>query len=104
MNNLWVHTTSDATNFLSVAASMDGTKLAACNKDSIYISENSGFTWTKVINNITNYVAINMCVDGSRIIAVTSTGDVVLSEDGYSWEELSNQTGLTLTNCSLSID
>ncbi|MGH8022809.1 MAG: hypothetical protein ACRED1_04470, partial [Limisphaerales bacterium] len=76
------------TNFIDVAISADGTKLFAVSGDSwIYISTNSGATWTPDTGSpATNWSAIACSSDGTKIVAAVNGGQIYTSEDsGSTW-------------------
>jgi len=71
----------------SIASSADGVKLAALAASGIYISTNSGTSWTS--NNVSgatlNYVASS--ADGTKLVAVVNEGGIYTSADaGTTWK------------------
>jgi photosystem II stability/assembly factor-like uncharacterized protein len=73
-------------NWSSVASSADGTKLAATDSAGrIYISTDSGTTWTAGENEH-QWSGIASSADGTRLGAVVSGGQIYLSNDsGLTW-------------------
>jgi hypothetical protein len=96
----WTQTSAPITNWTSMACSGDGNKLiAAANggvgpgpyyiiaPGSIYISTNSGVTWTQATNAPTaDWTSVASSADGNRLTAAASGGGIWRSVDsGFTW-------------------
>jgi hypothetical protein len=81
----WTSTASPQRNWLSVASSANGNKLAAIGDGSIYVSVDSGATWTPAGAG-SSYYSIATSTDGATIIAGTLYGSISTSTNsGSSW-------------------
>src|SRR5579859_6869614 len=73
----WVQTSAPQTNWVSLAASADGTKLVAVSgssvNGSVYTSTNSGFTWTLQTNApIVYWGSVASSADGNYLVGAAS--------------------------------
>ena len=88
-------TSAPATNWTSIASSADGTRLVAGNGTGIWISTNSGNSWTQTTAPASSWVSVASSADGSQLAAVASrafAGPLVLSTNaGLTW--LTNNIG-----------
>jgi photosystem II stability/assembly factor-like uncharacterized protein len=88
---VWTERTSAGTrNWISIATSADGTKLAAVAKPGyIYTSANSGATWTERTSaGSKNWQSIAMSSDGTKLVAAVFGGDIWTSIDsGATWTD-----------------
>ena len=100
----WTQTSAPTTNWFSITCSADGTKVAAVNQippdpwlypaSPVYLSTNSGTTWTPVDpDNITgsslswDYIASS--ADGTKLIASAADGPLFISADsGLDWTNI----------------
>ena len=71
----------------SVAASADGTKLAAVvNYGSVYSSSDSGATWVQTSAPSGQWTSVATSADGTKLVVVANTGPIYTSTDsGVSW-------------------
>jgi hypothetical protein len=77
----------------SVTSSADGTELAAAVYGGhIYISSDSGYSWTQTAHT-GNWYSISSCKDGKTLIALDYRGSIHVSTDsGKNWtESLTNE-------------
>jgi hypothetical protein len=92
-NNLtnWIQTGASNQYWYSVAASADGTKLAAVvYGGGIYTSTNSGTNWTLTSATAANWVSIASSADGTKLVAVAPGGGIDLSSNsGVTWTPIS---------------
>ena len=75
-------------NWVSLAASADGTKLvAAALNDFLYTSSDSGLTWTaRLTDTLRSWNAVASSSDGSKLVAVVNGGQIYTSADsGVTW-------------------
>jgi hypothetical protein len=92
----------------SVAASADGSKLAAVwGGTSIYVSTNSGSSWSS--NNIpsSDFAAIASSADGTRLVAVSSAANkaiVISTNSGVTWSSNSISQSGTWRSVASSAD
>jgi hypothetical protein len=72
--------------WFGVTSSADGTKLVACaHSGNIYISTDSGATWTprSIVNN---WYSVASSSDGTKLIACATGGQIYVSSDsGLTW-------------------
>ncbi|MDE3068345.1 MAG: hypothetical protein KGJ60_12445 [Verrucomicrobiota bacterium] len=93
-------------NWTSLASSGDGSRLAAVSNgsggnDGIYVSANSGVTWTHVLGS-GNWAAVASSTDGSRLIAAGGAGVWISANSGSSWAE--PLSGANWTAVASSVD
>ena len=70
----------------SIAASSDGTKLAAAANGGIYTSADAGTSWTRTSAPGTNWNAIASSADGTKLAAVVAGGGIYTSANaGSNW-------------------
>jgi len=96
-NNLanWMQTSASAQYWYSIAASADGTRLAAVvYGGGIYTSTNSGTNWTPTSAPVANWVSIASSADGTKLVAVAAGGGI----------STSNNSGVTWTPTSAAIN
>jgi photosystem II stability/assembly factor-like uncharacterized protein len=74
--------TGGTTTWTNIASSADGTKLAAASINEIYVSANSGASWTASIGG--SWSSIASSADGNTLVAASS-GEVYISVNGGSW-------------------
>ncbi len=96
----WKATDAPITNWSSVASSADGSKLVAvaggtvayvssAPSGPIYISSDSGATWTLTSVSAANCVSVASSADGSKLVAGAYQGPFVFSRDsGSTWETI----------------
>jgi photosystem II stability/assembly factor-like uncharacterized protein len=97
----WMQTSAPTNqNWHSVACSADGTKLVAVSDSynfgagnnfsldgSIYLSTDSGTTWTPANAPIAGWISVCSSADGSRLAAIPAGGPIYTSTDaGATWE------------------
>jgi hypothetical protein len=92
-NNLtnWIQTSAPSQNWYALAASADGTKLAAVvYGGGIYTSTNSGTNWTQTSALVANWVSITSSADGTKLVAVAAgSGIGISSNSGTTWTLIS---------------
>jgi hypothetical protein len=91
----WLLSTNAPEDFwLSIACSSDGAKLvaapyydiAAGNAQPLYVSTDSGTTWTAALTPSNHWTAVASSADGTRLIALSSYGPVYISTNsGTTW-------------------
>lgn len=100
---VWTQTSAPTTNWTRVACSADGSKVVApvfievwtgsgydVFPGPIYISTNSGISWTATSAPITNWNSVCMSADGSTIFAEVNGGPIYLSTNsGANWSATS---------------
>jgi photosystem II stability/assembly factor-like uncharacterized protein len=83
----WMPTTAPMTNWNSIVCSADGTKLAATfSPGFIYLSTNSGTSWTT--SNIVrgSWSSLNTSADGNKLVVLSNNTAIYISTDsGASW-------------------
>ena len=91
----WSQASGISSSWTTVAASADFTTLAAANNANIYVSKNSGQTWTVQQTNAgqsANWGAIAMASDASSLVAVAyggnGVGTVYATKDLSTWAQL----------------
>jgi len=79
--------TEETHNWMCVASSSDGTKLLACDIEYVYISTDSGDTWTPRITDVKqSWKCLASSSDGIKMAAGTSGGRIYISTDsGKNW-------------------
>lgn len=97
----WTQTSAPTDqNWQSVACSADGTKLAAVSDSdnfgvgdnfsldgSIYLSTDSGTTWTPANAPITDWISVCSSADGNKLAAIPAGGSIYISTDaGAIWK------------------
>jgi hypothetical protein len=97
----WTQASAPSNGWLSVASSADGTKLVAVNLNyndfapwgalgSIYISTNSGVTWTPTTAPANGWSSVTSSTDGTRLTAAGSPEGIYVSTDsGATWMQAS---------------
>lgn len=91
----WTLTSAPSTNWVSVASSADGSKLAAAvYRGGIYTSTNSGIDWTQTGAPANNYWAsIASSADGIKLVAASSgiytSGIWISTNSGNTWAQTS---------------
>ncbi len=95
----WTQSGSVSADWVSIASSADGTKLIAAYTNSgggIYISTNSGTSWTSVAPSLPSsafWAGVASSSDGSKLVGVANGGGIYTSSNwGNTW-----QTNNTLT-------
>lgn len=93
-------------NVHSIAASSDGTRLAAGGFECIYTSTDGGETWMKRVGSGSRYwESIALSSDGARIAAASYGGYIYTSTDnGESWSERSGAGGRYWSSIAASPD
>jgi hypothetical protein len=86
----WTKTSATNRNWTCVASSADGGKLAAtANGGGIYISPDSGATWTRATNGpnslSANWVSIASAADGAKLIATAPNIIYTSLNSGVTW-------------------
>ena len=94
----WVMTSAPITNWVSVAMSADGSKIAAAVRGTwsgdgypgpIYFSEDSGTNWVQTSAPLTNWTSVAISADGAKVVACTGNGDgsalFVSTNSGSTW-------------------
>lgn len=78
----WMPTSTPSNHWTAVASSADGTRLIALpNYGPVYISTNSGATWTS--NNMVAYWrSVASSADGIKVVAVSNPGQLYTSTNG----------------------
>jgi hypothetical protein len=85
-----------------IASSADGTKLAVATLNFIYVSHDSGATWTARASN-TTWGGIASSADGTKLVAITVGGQIYTSTDsGTNWT--ARATGQNWTDVASSAD
>jgi len=86
--------------WMSVDSSSDGTRLAAAAYGSgVWISTDSGSTWSTAVNNKINFRSVTMSADGDRLAAVIYGSDIFtmrLSDPGAGWASVTPTIGHNL--------
>jgi hypothetical protein len=103
----WIQSSAPATNWLAIASSADGNKLAATigqgygfgNPGPIYFSTNSGATWTQSIAPNANWYSIASSADGTKLVAA-GDGGAINTPSGIGWIYTSTNSGATWTQTS----
>ncbi|MFA6094871.1 MAG: peptidoglycan-binding protein [Candidatus Paceibacterota bacterium] len=104
----WNNKTDDVNGaWFGVAVSGDGIKMAVI-ADNIYVSSDSGNTWSKRTGINGNFTSIKLSSDGSKLIVADNSpsptigGYVYISSDmGLTWEKTASVTSSTkLSSCS----
>src|ERR1700709_28069 len=82
----WQSTTAPLESWTSIACSSDATKIVAVAYYApIYISTNSGFTWTAQ-DSVRNWQAVASSGDGVKLVAVANGGMIYTSTNsGVDW-------------------
>ncbi len=89
-----VATNAPADNWDSVALSADGTKLAAApQNDSIYISTNSGTTWSATDTPNEVWMSVSLSADGSKLIGGSLDVIYTSTDFGANWTSNSLPSG-----------
>ena len=85
----WALTSAPATNWVSLASSADGTRIAAAVQGGgIYLSTNSGINWVPTTVPVLIWQSIAASADGAEIVAASSDGVVFISTDGgVTWSQ-----------------
>ena len=86
---IWTLTTAPYNNWFPVAISADGnTLIATSDSGSIYVSRNSGASWTTATNAPSvSWVCVSISADGSKMVAGIDGGTIYTSEDyGLTWK------------------
>ena len=99
----WTLPLPGITNWGALASSADGTKLVAAQEPGfIYISINSGLTWTQqAAAGSSQWNSIASSADGSKLVALTFNGPGVYSSDsGATWTPVSATASLQRVVCS----
>ena len=75
-----------------VASSSDGSRLAASSYEAVWISSNSGVTWTLSNPADANYRGIASSSDGSKLLLASSNNTKLQrsTDSGATWSQLSN--------------
>ncbi len=83
----WMATSAPLTNWVSIACSADGNKLAAVIAGGgIYHSTDFGVTWTLANAPNTNWLGVASSVDGIKLVATAGSGGIYASTDaGTNW-------------------
>jgi hypothetical protein len=83
----WMQTSASSQYWYSIAASTDGTKLAAVvNGGGIYTSANSGTNWTQTSAPAAYWISIASSADGTKLVAVAVGGGIgISSNSGATW-------------------
>ena len=63
----WTQTSAPSNYWISVASSADGTKLAAASSDAVYLSADSGVTWTP--SSLSGALGLACSADGNKLVA-----------------------------------
>ena len=85
----WQLTSAPVTNWTSIALSRDGTRLVAVfNKNQVYVSSDSGLTWTnRIATSPTNSLAFIACSsDGNKFVAIGNGIVCVSTNTGETWD------------------
>ncbi len=86
----WFSTSAPTTGWISVAASANGTRLAATTGEDIYVSVDGGLTWNPTPAPTNAWRAVTWSADGTRLVAAASgyllPGQVYISSnEGRTW-------------------
>lgn len=89
-NNTWYQSSASALDWYDMASSADGTKMAAAvwqgTSDGIYLSANSGSSWTLSGAGSKQFHGVAMSANGTMLVGVVTNGDIYLSTDsGSTW-------------------
>jgi photosystem II stability/assembly factor-like uncharacterized protein len=93
-NTWFVSTNAPEDWWYSIACSADGSKMVAAPRDDpttgnpqpLYISKDSGITWTATLSPSNYWTAVASSADGTKLIALPSDGPIYSSADsGNSW-------------------
>ena len=78
--------------WVGVASSSDGSRLAASSYEAVWISSNSGVTWTLSNPADANYRGIASSSDGSKLLLASSNNTKLQrsTDSGATWSQLSN--------------
>lgn len=78
--------------WLAVASSSDGSKLVAVNAGgSIYISKDSGITWSPTSAPIENWFSVASSTNGNKLVVVANAGPIYTSTNaGVTWKAAIN--------------
>ncbi len=87
----WVNTGLTNTSVISLAVS--GTNLFAGTWDGVFLSTNSGASWTSVNTGLTNTFIQALAISGTNLFAGTNTGVFRSTNNGINWNAVNN--GLT---------
>ena len=84
---IWTLTTAPYNGWVAVASSADGNTLVAVS-DSIYVSTNSGASWTAATNAPGGFwTCVAISADGSKMAAGIDGGGIYTSRDhGVTWK------------------
>lgn len=70
---------------------VSGTNLfAGTVNDGVFLSTNSGASWTQVNNGLTNLNVLSLAVSGANIFVGTNAGMFASTDNGSSWSEVTN--------------
>jgi hypothetical protein len=103
--NTWKQTILPSGEWLAVASSADGAKLAAANSVGfIYASTNSGVTWNTNSAFSKNWTSIACSADGNRVVAATQSRDNIYAstDSGMNWTPTSAPSTAWNSICSSS--
>lgn len=85
----WILTSAPITNWSCVASSADGTKLAAAvNGGGIYVSTNSGLTWTET-ESAASWISLACSADGTQLFAAPAKDYLPIyrsTNSGANWQ------------------
>lgn len=78
--------------WVGVASSSDGSRLAASSYEAVWLSSNSGVTWTLSNPADANYRGIASSSDGSKLLLASSNNTKLQrsTDSGATWSQLSN--------------
>jgi len=97
----WTQTSAPLTNrWTCIASSADGSRLVAAadstlegNLGPIYLSTNSGSTWTQTTAPLATWVSVASSADGTKLAALNYGGVYVSSDSGVTWTPTSESGG-----------
>src|SRR5512137_1596794 len=77
----WTQSSAPTGKWTSVASSADGTKLIAAQFGGVYISNNSGITWTAVTILLAgNWLSVASSADGTKLVSASGQNQPSESE------------------------
>jgi hypothetical protein len=88
-NSLWLPAAvAGGVNWVSIAASADGTRMYAAGGTGVYASSDAGHTWSHITALAGGWNAVATSADGSEVFAVASGKPIqVSSNGGLSWSQ-----------------
>ncbi len=109
-NAIWYQSSASSGNWLGMASSSDGTRMAAVTSGSggnVYVSINSGQTWSSTSANSSgaSFVAIASSADGTHLAATGTNNAIYFSTNsGSSWTAIINPGNKNWSSIASSSD